>query len=272
MPAHSEHGNVPRTLEKKKPNVPKDAQGPFFAEYQIEVPATGSYQVDIFNEEKGAGTADLWVNGVWVKQGAGPVQNRAASPDAGGWSYLAIVPLKQGSNTIRLEHATRFPYFEKLLVAPNSIDRTPLTTVQIANRYEVNPTYLTQLVEYLERSNGATASVLYAWEIQGKDGTPAESPEALAAQYEALFQRAAKEGMNASDPRIKAVYGFITEKFGPFRAPANFRRYYPAETREELTRLDAELKILEAATPKYPASHGSNREQLNRRSCDPPSG
>ena len=135
---------------------------------QIEVPATGNYQIDIFNEEKGAGTADLWVNGVWVKQGAGPVQNRAASPDAGGWSYLAIVPLKQGSNTIRLEHATRFPYFEKLLVAPHSIDRTPLTTVQIANRYGVNPTYLTQLVEYLERSNGATASVLYAWEIQGK--------------------------------------------------------------------------------------------------------
>ena len=46
------------------------------------------------------------------------MQNRAASPDAGGWSYVAIVPLKKGANTIRLEHASRFPYFEKLLIAP----------------------------------------------------------------------------------------------------------------------------------------------------------
>ncbi|HYI92952.1 MAG TPA: DUF1553 domain-containing protein [Bryobacteraceae bacterium] len=249
-------GNIQRLLEKKKSNVPKDKQGPFFAEYEVTAPATGDYQIDIFDEEKGSGTADLWVNGVWVRQGSGPVQNRAASSDAGGWSYLAIVPLKQGWNTIRLEHATRFPYFEKLLVAPNSTDRRPLTTVQIANRYEVNPTYLNQLVEYLERSNGAIASVLHEWEIQGKDGALAESPEALAAKYETLFQHAAREGKDASDAKVKAVYGFITEKFGPFRAPANFRRYYPAETREELARLDAELKMLETATPKYPQAMG----------------
>jgi Protein of unknown function (DUF1553)/Protein of unknown function (DUF1549)/Planctomycete cytochrome C len=263
-------GNVPRTLEKKKPNAPEEGKGPFFAEYEIEAPSAGAYQIDVLNEEKGAGTADLWVNGTWMKQGASPVQNRAASPDAGGWSYVAIVPLKQGFNTIRLEHATRFPYFEKLMIAPNTLDQPPMTPVQIAARYGVNPGYLTQLVEYLQRSKGAPASVLYAWEVLGTEAALKEwsspvaklftdesnTPEALANRYEALFQQALTQGKNAADPGIKALYGFLTEKFGPFRAPDNVRRYYAEDTREQLALLDEELKTLVAATPKFPQAMG----------------
>jgi hypothetical protein len=250
-----DNGNVPRTLEKKKPNVPKDAKGPFFAEYAVQAPAAGNYQIDILSEEKGGGTSDLYVNGTWMKQGASPVQNRAASPDAGGWSYVALVPLKQGSNIVRLEHASRFPYFEKLLIAPHTLEQTPMTTVQIANRYGVNPGYLTQLVEYLERSKGAAASVLHAWETLDP-GASRSQVEALAAQFETRFQQAVKEGKDASDPGTKALYTFLTEKFGPFRAPANIRRYYPSETREQLARLEDELKALDAATPVFPQAMG----------------
>jgi hypothetical protein len=264
-------GNVPRTLEKKKSNTPKDTKGPFFADYVVQAPVAGSYQLDVLNEEKGSGTADLWVNGVWMKQGASPVQNRAASPDAGGWSYIAIVPLKQGANTIRLEHASRFPYFEKLLITQHTSQQTPLTIVQIANRHGVNPGYLMQLVDYLQRSNGATASALYAWEILGTGARlsnwaspvaklftdqPAGTPEALAARYEAYFQRAAKDGKDATDPGIKALFAFLKEKFGPFRAPDNVRRYYPVDVREQLAMLDAQLKDMEAATPKFAQAMG----------------
>ena len=45
-----------------------------------------------------------------------PVENREASPDAGGWSVTGVFPLKAGQNTIRLEHKSRFPYFEALMV------------------------------------------------------------------------------------------------------------------------------------------------------------
>lgn len=264
-------GNVPRTLEKKKPNTPKDVKGPYFAEYEVHVPAAGEYQIDILNEEKGSGTADLWVNAAWMKQGASPVQNRAASPDTGGWSYLAVVSLRQGPNTIRLEHASRFPYFEKLLIAQHTKEQTPFTTVQIANRHGINPGYLTQLVDYLQRSNGATASALYAWEIIGtgaslRDWTsPAAklfndvttaTPEVLAARYESYFQRAVREGKESEDPAIKALFAFLKEKFGPFRAPENVRRYYPDDVREQLSKLDLELKELEAATPKFPQAMG----------------
>jgi hypothetical protein len=266
-----DNGNVPRTLEKKKTNVSKDAKGPFFAEYSIDVPTAGNYQIDVLDQEKGAGTPDLWVNGVWMKRGAGPVQNRAASPDAGGWSYVAIVPLRQGSNTIRLEHAARFPYFQKLLIARHTLAETPLTSVQVAGRYGVNPSFLEQLVEHLQRSNGAAASVLYAWETLGT-GAPRDawtSPaaqlfkddsgstaEALAARYQTLFQQALKEGKATSDPGIKALYAFLTEKFGPFRAPDNARRYYSADVREQLSKFEEELRSLEAATPDFPRAMG----------------
>jgi hypothetical protein len=264
-------GNVPRELVKKKANIPKDGKGPFFAEFKIAVGEAGLYQVDVLDEEKGAGTADLWVNGVWMKRGADPVQNREASPEAGGWTYVAIVPLKAGENVLRLEHASRFPYFEKLLIAKNTLAVTPKTVVQIAAEFGVNPGFLEQMVDYLKRSDGAVASPLYAWEIQGTEakleawsspaaklfaGFAGRGPEALAAEYERLFLASMEKGKENTDPGLKTLYEFLREKFGPFRAPEGARRYYAAGVRTELERLDKELKELEAATPEYPRAMG----------------
>ncbi len=270
-----DNGNVPRKLEKKKSNVEKDTKGPHFAEYKVIVAADGNYQVDTLEEEKGAGTADLWVNGVWMKRGADPVQNREASPEAGGWSYLAIVPLKKGENVIRLEHASRFPYFEKLLLSPNTLSTIPLTDVQVAAKYGVNPSFLEQLVDYMKRSNGATASVLYAWETLGTDAsrTAWASPvaklfdgvtgaNALASKYETLFQQALKEGKTSTDPAIKALHEFLVEKFGPFRAPDNARRYYAKSVRDEVMAMEAETKRLEVATPVYPKAMGVTEGEI----------
>ncbi len=263
-------GNVPKTLEKKKSNVAKDAKGPFYAEYPIDAAETGAYQIDVFEQEKGAGTPDLWVNGEWMRRGDPPVENREASPEAGGWTYVAIVPLKKGANTVRLEHANRFPYFEKLLIAKNTLPVTPLTSVQVAAKYRVNPGFLDHLVDYLTRSNGSVASPLYAWEILGTDAKrsdwvsdaaklftdDARTPEALAAHYETLFQQALGAGAETKDPGLKALHAFLKEKFGPFRAPENARRYYAMTVRGQLTELDLQLKDLEKATPEFPKAMG----------------
>jgi len=263
-------GNVPRMLVKKNANTPKGSKGPYFAEYRVEVSEAGDYQVDIYDEERGAGTADFWVNGVWAKRGADPVQNRAASPEAGGWTVIAVVPLKKGANTLRLEHASRFPYFEKLLIARNTVERVPKTVVQIAAEFNVNPGFLEQMVDYLKRSDGAVASPLYAWEILGTDASLAawaspvaklfagfadtSKPEALAAKFEELFLAA--QGENVEDPGLKALADLLKEKFGPFRAPGDARRYYAAAVRTQLTALDSELKSLEEATPEFPKAMG----------------
>ena len=269
-----EAGNVNQPLEKKKANVPKDAKGPYFAEYRISTDKAGEFQIDLLDDEKGAGTADIVVNGVLVKRGAPPVQNREASPDVGGWSATGIFALTAGENIIRLEHKSRFPYFGKLAIAPSPFPPgapAPKTTAQIARQHGVNPSFLEQFVAHLARSNGAPASVLYAWEILGTQKSIADwaSPAAqlfadfrssdraaLAARYQELFREALRQGDAPADPGMKALRELLFEKFGPFRAPGDARDYYAPESRQELAKLEREASDLEKATPEFPRAMG----------------
>jgi Protein of unknown function (DUF1553)/Protein of unknown function (DUF1549)/Planctomycete cytochrome C len=206
-----ERGNVSRKSAKGQKNVAEDEKGPFFAEYDLAIAAPGEYQIDFLEEEKGAGTADLWINGVLVKRGAEPIENRAASPDAGGWAVAGIFPLLAGKNTLRLEHKSRFPYFEKLLVAPSPLAKgvpVPRTPVQVARQYGINPGFLDQWVDHLRRSKGAPHSVIYGWDVYGterpldewtspaaklfRDFHPANREE-LAARYQELFSESVRQ-------------------------------------------------------------------------------
>jgi hypothetical protein len=196
-------GNVNRILERGKTNVPAEpaltADERYFAEYFVEVPRAGHYQIDFLEQEKGSGTADILVNGVLVKKGAEPVRNRAASPEAGGWTVAGIFPLEAGKNTIRLEHDSRFPYFEKFLLTPNALPagtRIPETPEQLARRYTVNPGFLAQWVEFLRRSKGAVHSPFYAWLTYGTS-EPLEAWTSPAAALFRDFQRTNREALAA---------------------------------------------------------------------------
>lgn len=218
-------------------------------EFAIEIAKAGNYQLDLLNEEKGSGTSDIYVNGVWMKQADPPVQNRVASPESGGWKYVAIIPLKQGSNTIRFEHRSKTPKFDKLLLAAHTGPYTPPTTVQAAAKHQVNPDILDELIYYFEQSQAAASSVFHDWEVNPND--------ALAPVYEQRFKDAIAAGKDTKDPQLKAAYNFLHEKFGPFRAPSNARRYYSPEVQAKLKQLDAEAKTLEAATPDFPKAMGA---------------
>jgi hypothetical protein len=266
-------GNVSKPLEPKKPNTAKGGDGPFFAEYRVEIAAEGEYQIELLDEERGGGTADLWINGIQVSAGLPPVQNREASPDDGGWAPVGIFPLRAGSNALRLEHRDRFPYFARLRVAPHPLPAgtpIPRTAVQIAARYGVNPSFVKQMVEHLERSKGAAASQLYAFENFKKGRVPGEwtSPAAklfegfepaslheVTAHYQQLALKALEE-RNAKDPALDALKDLLYEKFGPFRVPENARRYYPRELADDLKKLEAEQKQLEKETPDLPRAMG----------------
>lgn len=261
-------GNVPKSLEKGQANKPKESTGPYFAEYVAEAPAAGDYQIDILDEEKGAGTADLWVNGEWVLRGLPPVANRAASPETWGWTALGVFRLKSGANIIRLEHRDRFPYFSKLVITRNTVANPPRTAEQVASAARLNPSVLDQLVDHLERSRGAASSVLYGWEIASLGADAAQWTSPVAARFAGLktpaewaeryseTARAALAENASADAGLKAVHELLTEKFGPFRAPSDARRYYAPEAQAALKKLDQERKELEKATPDLPRAMG----------------
>ncbi len=208
-----DRGNVERQLDKGKTNIPAAGSSDpppdaYFAEYDLQVPAAGPYQLEFLEAETGAGTADIHLNGTLVKRGIEAIENRTASPDAGGWMVAGIFDLKAGPNVLRLEHKNRYPYFEKLLLAPNPLPKgtpIPRTLIQVAHRDDLNPVFLKQWIDRLRRSRGAPFSVLFAWhaQAQGKSREGWASPAArlfegheaadlteLAAQYQERFERA----------------------------------------------------------------------------------
>ncbi|MCY3776696.1 MAG: DUF1549 domain-containing protein [Candidatus Aminicenantes bacterium] len=230
-----DRGNVERQLKKGKTNIPKteSSDAPpdtYFAEYDVEIPAAGPYQLEFLEAETGAGTADIHINGTLVKRGIEAIENRTASPDAGGWMVAGIFDLKAGSNTLRLEHKTRFPYFEKLLLTANPLPEEapiPRTLVQVAHRDKLNPVFLYQWIDRLRRSRGAPYSVLYAWHAQaeGRSREGWQSPAAklfenveaadltdLASHYQKQF-RLAEEAWRA----LVREQEVVTKKFSTVR-------------------------------------------------------
>ena len=210
-----ERGNAPRQLKKGDPNVAEGAKGPFTAEYDVTVAAAGEYQLDLLEQETGGGTADIWINGTLMKKGAAP-QNLTGSEDARGWSAVGIFSLAAGRNTLRLEHKSRFPYFEKLAVAPSTIPAgapVPKTNVQVARQYGINPGFVDHWAEEMRQAKGAPHSVLFAWYAFDAKGrldddslsgwtSPAtksfknfhpKTREQLAARYQELFEEAHRQ-------------------------------------------------------------------------------
>ena len=290
-----DRGNAPRKLEKSKTNVASGVNGPYFVEFDVTVPSAGEYQLDMLEEETGSGTLDIWVNGVFEQKGKPPVSNREASPDAGGWDATGVFPLIAGKNTIRLEHKSRFPYYESLQLTPFASGvEAPRSTEQVARKYQVNPSLLKQWVDEMHRSKGAPHSILYpifanssktsldGWLSPVKDRFKDFNPktrEDLGARMQALFdeadaawqreltarknqptekaaRNAIKQEEGLKDPILDAFREVSYGKAGPFRAPDNAKEYYPKELQDRLAGLEKEKKTLEEGTPDLPKAMG----------------
>ena len=303
-----DRGNVNRKLEKGKDNLPEKTEKedtretPYFAEYDFELASPGNYQVQLLEVEAGKGTADLLVNRVLIRTGLEAIENRRPSPDSAGWSVAGVFPMVVGKNTIRLEHKQLFPYFEKLLIAPNPLPAdspVPKTRDQIAQHYDVNPLFLKQWGERLRRSQGAVHSVFYLWHSYGSNASldnwtsPASSlfegfqpstREELANRYQVLLRKSVKawetlygelekteeEGeeneagsekkeeteRKLDDPALEALRQVLYEEWGPFRAPEDFKSYYPKRGLETLAQRERELKSLEETKPELPRAMG----------------
>ena len=292
-----DRGNVLRRLVQGAKNAVSKAKGPFYAEYDVAVQADGDYQLDFKALATGRGTADISINGLLMKNGLPAVNNREASLDPARWSVAGIFPLRAGANTIRLEHPSRFPYFESLAVAPTPLSEsaeTLTTEARAAREYDLNPEFLKQWVERLKRDRGAAGSILYTWHAyrdghaldswpspgaKALGGRTYASKEQLAGRYQELFDQSAEqwrilypeavsinyqnerykddgEEPSLPDPGLEQFRAFLYEKYGPFRPPKSARMYYPADVQQRLSKLDQELKGLQASTPEFPRAMG----------------
>ena len=115
------------------------------------------------------------------------------------------------------------------------------------------------------------------------EGVRPSTREGLAAVYQELFDRAERawkaletEGLRhddpdegaikgeletgrapaLADPALNALLQLLYEEYGPFRTPEKAIRYFPAETRAAIERLEADLEVLEKSIPEYPRAMG----------------
>ena len=101
-----------------------DGQLPNVAEYDLEVPADGAYQIALRYAAQNARPTVLSVGGKEVRKDAAGETTGSWNPDGQRWFAEAVVTLPKGNTTIRLECAGPFPHFDKLALLPLSKEQT----------------------------------------------------------------------------------------------------------------------------------------------------
>ncbi len=91
---------------------------PNVVEYDIHVPASGLYQLDIRYAAAMARPCRLLVDGHVIRSDAAGKVTGSWYPDTQTWFAEAIFPLSEGAHRLRLEHPTFFPHIDKLLLSP----------------------------------------------------------------------------------------------------------------------------------------------------------
>ncbi|MBI5761005.1 MAG: DUF1553 domain-containing protein [Planctomycetales bacterium] len=133
---------------------------PNFAEYDVMLTEAGLHRIELRYAAAGARPCKLIVNGRLVKADAAGKVTGSWNPDTQTWFVEAVVPLKAGPTTIRLERTTEpIPHFDKLLIAPaRRTDGQPLTLLASmltppngTATYEPKPDFVRQWVDYLKK-------------------------------------------------------------------------------------------------------------------------
>jgi cytochrome c553 len=97
-----------------------DGKLPNVAEYDIEVPADGAYQIALRYAAQAARPVSLSVGGKEVRKDAAGDATGSWNPEGQKWFAEAVVTLSKGKSTVRLESAGPFPHFDKIAVLPLS--------------------------------------------------------------------------------------------------------------------------------------------------------
>ncbi len=246
------------------------------AEYDIELPTAGTYQLAIRYAAAEARPVRLAIDGHVLRDDACGETTGSWHADTQRWSIEAIVPLAAGRHVVRLERGEAFPHIDKLAFLPASYLPGPIAgqwkiAGQLDDFPDLNPAILDAWAKYLEATTDDSDSVLRVWYAMQPASAGAStalideslpiaqallanprptSPAALAARYEQLCHEARMS--SASDAASAAFRKLLADPAGPFAVPKEADRYYSAETKERLAKLKAEIAELQKATPEIP--------------------
>lgn len=172
---------------------------PDFAEWDITVPAAGSYQVELRYASAEERPVHLLLNGKVVRESVAGQNTGSFQPDGQRWEVAGLFRFHAGKNTLRIERESYIPHFDKLLivpaaavVAPNA--PLPHSSEEIAEAEGLNVALVQRFAERLKDIPTLDAGRKLL--TDAKDGLLAlpEKPENF---YPPLKQQEAKKAMAA---------------------------------------------------------------------------
>lgn len=152
-------GNAVRDTENygKGIGVIHTGAAPTFAEWEITVPAAGSYQLELRYAAMETRPVRLVLNGKVARTDAAGQTTGSWNPDTQRWEPQGIFAFKAGSNTLRIERDGPIPHFDKLLVVamPDADPNVPAprSRDEIAKAHGLIPAVVQRWAERLRRES-----------------------------------------------------------------------------------------------------------------------
>jgi len=190
--------------------VYNQGQLPNIAEYDIQLPNAGAFQVEIRYAAADARPLQLRLNDRTVKDGAAGQVTGSWYPDTQRWFVEGVFSFKKGKNTLRLERAQPFPHIDKLALVPATM--VPKSAERFATELGLNQVFLRQWTTFLKKLGktiSATEINKLAADVKGPFAVSASLeaayPETLAGKLKGL--RAELAALEKAKPRLPEAMG-----------------------------------------------------------------
>jgi hypothetical protein len=187
---------------------------PSSAEWDIDVPKAGKYQVELRYASGELRPVKLLLNNNVIRESTAGADTGGFNPDKQRWEPQGVFDFKAGKNVLRIERNESIPHFDKLLIVsaiPLEDGLTPTTPEQIAHETGLNLGLITVAAEL----------------THGLKPDPA---------------KLAKNELSAEAARMVSHY----------KSPADADKHYPDVTRKALNKAEDDKKKIEADAPQPP--------------------
>ena len=187
---------------------------PCSAEWDVDVQATGNYQVELRYASGEKRPVKLIVNGKVVRESTAGTVTGGFFPDAQKWEPQGVFPFVAGKNTIRIERPGDIPHFDKVLIVSS-----PVT----------DNGHVAETPEQIAAERGLNLGlVLVAADVVGNIATDPSS--------------------TSGSDRAAAAARMVSK----FSAPRGAEKYYSPELTADLKKAVEMVKAAEAAAPVQP--------------------
>ena len=238
-------------------------QVPNFAEYDIDVPTEGTYQVALCYAAAMARPTILSVGGKIVRKDAAGEATGSWNPDGQKWFAEVSVKLPKGKATLRLENAGAIPHFDKLALLPaEDAKLAPLSAEELAKFKKLLLPALKLWAKLAEKWQGKLPAVEELTKIANDPKGPfSSSPELDTAVDTKLADEArkSKEQLAALDkekPKVEEAMAVEDEK------SQNLRIHLRGNHLTLGAEVPRRFPVILAGDQQTPISNGSGRLEL----------